>query len=159
MNRFTNYGLVIAVVTAVALIFSGCATSYEVTSISMEPTMMEGDSFSIEPIEQNELRRGDIVLYSNMRDEDELHVKRIIALPGETIEIKDGQIFIDGELLTEAFETVPLHKERTLELETIEVNRYFVMGDNRPNSFDSRIHGAIKFEQIKGRALLPNRAR
>lgn len=106
MKRTALYFVTRVQVIAIALLFTGCVTTYEITSISMEPTLKEGQSITTLPVEEGQLQRGDIIIHRDLRYEDELHTKRIIALPGETIEISDGQIFVDGELLIEEYAVV-----------------------------------------------------
>ena len=96
-------------------------------------------------------RRGDVVTFS-LPGEEEALVKRVVALPGETVAVWGGQVFIDGQRLEEHWTTrlggpdysptvvPPLH--------------VFVLGDNRPNSRDSRYFGPVPIDQVIGRACL-----
>ncbi len=100
-------------------------------------------------------RRGQVVvLYREGYSEDAL-IKRVVGLPGETVEIKDGGVWINGERIDEAY----LNGVRTDRCDsvcsiTLTANQYFVMGDNRPHSNDSRSFGPITADQIVGEVVL-----
>lgn len=98
----------------------------------------------------NKFKRGDIVSFKSPV-EDEIYVKRIIGLPGETISIEEGFIYIDGVMI-EDFTSVKA--TYTMSKTVIEDGEYFVLGDNRNNSLDSSEYGAIKKEAIKGKGIL-----
>ena len=80
------------------------------------------------------------------------YVKRVIGLPGETVDIENGQVFIDGEALDEPYIREPMIPEEPMHFEVPE-GCYFVLGDNRENSQDSRVFGAVRKEEITGRAF------
>jgi signal peptidase I len=120
---------------------------------SMQPNLYYDQRVMIEKVTYRLIhgpRRGDVVTF-DLPDEETPLIKRVVALPGETVEVRDGQVFIDGELLEEPWITQlggpgypstvlpPLH--------------VFVLGDNRPSSRDSRYFGPVSLEQIIGRAL------
>jgi signal peptidase I len=102
--------------------------------------------------------RGDIIVFKYPEDETKDFIKRIIALPGETIEIRDKVVYIDGQPLDEPYVR---HTKHTMEPVrdnfgpyTVPEGRYFVMGDNREASHDSRWWGPVKREKIVGKALV-----
>jgi signal peptidase I len=104
-------------------------------------------------------RRGDIVVFEYPRDLSKDYIKRVIALPGETIEIRDGQIFINGEQLDEPYlqgaptycvSGYPCHQGPVI----VPEGSIFVMGDNRANSSDSREWNALPFDRVVGQAWL-----
>ena len=101
-------------------------------------------------------KRFDIVIFRYPDDESELYIKRIIGLPGETVEIKDGDVYIDGSKkpLDDSFTAEKI--EGSFGPYKVPEDSYFVMGDNRNNSSDSRtdIVGNIKREDIIGKAWL-----
>jgi signal peptidase I len=125
---------------------------FQIQQVSMQPTLFEGErvivdkiSYSLHPPE-----RGDIIVFSGHGTLD--LIKRIIGLPGETIEVHDNQVFINGQALTEPYLTQPT--SGNLPAQQIAPDRYFVMGDNRSNSQDSRSFGPIQISNIVGRAWI-----
>lgn len=118
---------------------------------SMEPTLMTGDRALINKVAYRvgDPERGDIIVFKNSEEEyASLHVKRIIGLPGETIQIKDGQIYIDGELYRESGNYPEITNPGLAEDEiTLKKSQYFVLGDNRNNSDDSRFGEVANVEK------------
>lgn len=124
----------------------------------METTLSENDNLIVDKLTYrfNEPKRFDIVVFPYRYEKDTYYIKRIIGLPGETVFIdEEGNIFIDEELLQEDYgkETI-LDAGRAYEPITLGEDEYFVMGDNRNNSQDSRdpAVGNISGEDIIGRA-------
>ena len=127
-------------------------TPIKVNGTSMVPTLDGGEFMLLTKYNKNDLNRNDIVIVTiKHSDVKEDIIKRIIAMPGETISCKDGIIYINskkveekyGKGVTNDFEKVKLGKDE-----------YFVLGDNRANSLDSSEFGPIKKSQIKGKANL-----
>ncbi|MEK9727449.1 MAG: signal peptidase I [Candidatus Margulisiibacteriota bacterium] len=100
----------------------------------------------------NAPERGDIILFHSPYNDGKQYVKRLIGLPGETIEIRRGMVYINNKLLVIPGVTVR-RDYSTLEKQTIPTNNYFVLGDNRPNSADSRVWGFVKNADLIGEAL------
>lgn len=97
-------------------------------------------------------RRGDIVIFQPPNGSSAPYIKRVIALPGETVEIRGGAIYVDGWPLEE-----PYAKERpayTVGAQVVPPNYYFVLGDNRNNSSDSHIWGMVPYQNIVGKTWL-----
>ncbi len=132
----------------------------EVEGSSMEGTLSHGDNLFVDKISYrfNEPERFDIIVFPFQYQEDTYYIKRIIGLPGETIQIDEkGNIYIDGEILQESYgrEVIkPDNLGRAAEPVTLGEDEYFVMGDNRNNSSDSRTElvGNIHRDDIIGRA-------
>ena len=109
--------------------------------------------------------RGDIIVFKYPQDEKRDFIKRIVAGPGETVQIRGSQVFIDGRPLKEPYVKRPESPAPSggqgycgyaygCEPTTVPTDAYFVMGDNRDNSQDSRYWGFVKREKIKGKAFL-----
>jgi signal peptidase I len=84
---------------------------------------------------------------------EELLIKRVIGLPGETVEIRDGQVYVDGTLLEEPFTDQSTHPGRNSTV-TVPPLHIYVMGDNRDRSNDSRSFGPVPIDNVVGRAWL-----
>jgi signal peptidase I len=117
---------------------------------SMQPNLYAGYRVMTEKISYyfREPMRGDVVLVERPENEGNL-IKRVIGLPGETIEVKKGQAFIDGQLIDEPWVKIP--GGTGYPATQIPEGHIFIMGDNRPNSRDSRVIGPVPIESIIGR--------
>ncbi len=97
--------------------------------------------------------RGDIVVLQRPgRPDGDNLVKRVVGLPGETVEVRQGSVYINGELLDEPY--VVNHDRSSMAPVRVGVNQVFVLGDNRPNSNDSRAFGPVGLESLLGRVWL-----
>lgn len=95
-------------------------------------------------------QRGDVIVFRSPGSADKDFIKRVIGLPGETVKIVDGRVFVNGQELDEPF---IVHKARyDLDAKPIPKDSYFVLGDNRPNSSDSHVFGVISADSIIGQA-------
>lgn len=125
---------------------------------SMKNTLDHGEHLILEKVSYRfgDPERFDIVVFRPYEDQEETYyIKRIIGLPGETVQIIDSDIYIDGELLSEDYGRELIEDPgRADEPITLGAEEYFVLGDNRNNSIDSRAKriGAVKREVILGRA-------
>ena len=124
---------------------------------SMEPTIAVGDRFFINRVvyKFSSPQRGDLIVFrTNASDDAALHIRRVIGLPGETIQISGGRILIDGEAYKEG-KDFPMISNPGLASSsiTLESGEYFVLGDNRNNSEDSRYAdiGMVKKRYIAGK--------
>ena len=109
-----------------------------IPSASMETTIMTGDRIFGNRLAyvKNDPKRGDIVIFKFPDDEKQLFIKRLIGMPGDTLEMKDGVIYINGEALEEPYLAAITYGDYGPV--TVPEGAYFVMGDNRNNSADSR---------------------
>ena len=96
-------------------------------------------------------QRGDIIIVHYSDGTNNNYVKRAIGLPGDTVEIKDSVVYINGEALSEDYVSPAPYAD--MEAVVVPEDEVFVMGDNRANSMDSRMVGPIKHEQIVGHAM------
>lgn len=153
--RFTILSIVI-----VFFVRMFVAQPFIVSGASMEPTFHNGQYLIVDQLSyQFETpARGDVIVFRYPKDPSKFFIKRVIGLPGETIEIKGDQITIknkaypDGFTLSEPY--VREMSENNNYTQTLRDDEYFVMGDNRDASADSRMWGVLKKDLITGRALL-----
>ena len=121
---------------------------------SMEPTLHTDEYLLVEKISYrlHEPRRGDVVVFKYPRDEQENFIKRVIAIPGDTVEIDSGRVSINGQPIVEPY-LLQLPRE-SMPLTEIPEGKLFVLGDNRLNSNDSRAFGMVSMGEVLGRAWL-----
>ena len=157
---FILYLIVIVVLTFLMIRYVGQRT--RVDGSSMENTLTNGDNLIVDKISYrfHEPERFDIIVFPFQYQTNTYYIKRIIGLPGETVQImEDGSIYINGEKMEESYGREVIQPEtigRAAEPIVLGEDEYFVMGDNRNNSSDSRtdIVGNIKREDIIGKAWL-----
>ena len=140
---------------AIILIRTFIVTPVRVNGTSMYSTLNDGEIMILNKINYKftDIKRFDIVV---VKTENNKIIKRVIGLPGETLKYEDNVLYINGQEVKESY-----LKEKTedfnineLGYKKIPQDCYFVMGDNRDNSNDSRIIGCVKREQIKGKTSL-----
>jgi len=138
------------VIVLVINVFLAQATRVE--GQSMEPNLHDNQRLIIEKVTYrfNRPERGDIVVLRPPQQSSEPLIKRVIGLPGETLEIHNGQVYIDGEALEEPYLNQPTWG--TVGPVLVPEEHVFVMGDNRRASNDSRAFGVVAFDDIIGRA-------
>lgn len=150
-----EYFVYACIILIIILIRTFIATPVRVNGESMHPTLKNGEIMILNKINYrfHDIKRFDIVVVDT---KDEKIIKRVIGLPGETIEVKNNVLYINGQEVKESFlkeETVDFDLSQ-LNISKIPQDSYFVMGDNRDNSKDSRIIGPVKRKQIVGRTKL-----
>ncbi len=148
--------LVIMLIVTAVIRYVGQVT--KVSGSSMESTLSDGDRLIIDKISYrfSDPERFDIVVFPYEYEEKTYYIKRIIGLPGETIWLNDGNIYINGEILEEDYglETFT-NAGIAAEPITLGENEYFLMGDNRNNSKDSRdpLVGVVSGDTFIGKAV------
>lgn len=137
----------------VVLIRTFLVQPFYVKGASMEPNFEDHEYLVIDEISYR-LRapeRGEVVVFRYPRNPKEFFIKRIIGLPGDLVKISGGQVLVNGKVLNEPY----IERTTTGEHDvTLGADEYFLMGDNRPSSLDSRIFGPVKKEFLIGRAWL-----
>jgi len=126
-----------------------------VSGASMEPNFSDGNYLLIDEITYKfrEPQRGEVVVFRSPQDKSTFFIKRIVALPGEQVNIKNNQIYINGELLEEDYLASNVRTAGLVEA-LLKKSEYLVLGDNRYNSFDSRNWGSLSRDRIIGLARL-----
>lgn len=151
--------LIILTITASYFITTNVFVKTAVAGVSMEPTLMEGQVVIVNKIEYylKSPKRNDVIVYKQSnREHSYYEIKRVIGLPGETVKIKNGMIYINDEVLKEKIKTETIENAGLAE-EGIKLddNEYFVLGDNRNDSEDSRFAsvGNVLRNEILGKAV------
>src|SRR3989344_264802 len=143
---FGIVGIIVSLVVVIPTrlyIFSPFAIAGE----AMSPTYNNGDYLLINKFDKS-FERGDVIVFRYPKDPNQFFIKRIIGLPSEKVEIQGGKVLINGQVLNESYyngETLP---DSSL---TLGQDQYFVLGDNRMKSSDSRIWGPITKSSIQGK--------
>lgn len=138
-----------------AIIFLGVRVlvqNYKVEGFSMEPTLDDGQYLLINKIGMHfhEPQRGDIIVFEYPLDTSKSFVKRVIGVPGDTIEVRDQQTIVDGKALKEPY--IRAAENGFYPRTVVPPGEYFVLGDNRNNSSDSRAWGMLPAKDIIGEA-------
>lgn len=128
--------------------------NFRVEGMSMEPNFHDGQFLLINKLayKLGDLERGDVIVFRYPRDPSRDFIKRVIGLPGETVEIINGQVYINGELLGIDYHTNEAGYNSGAV--TLGPDDIFVLGDNRPNSSDSHSWGTLPRDLIIGRVVL-----
>lgn len=150
------YILIIIGLTYLIITYVGQRT--RVSGSSMETTLSDGDNLIVDKLSYRfqDPKRFDIVVFPYKYEENTYYIKRIIGLPGDTVQVKDGYTYINGELLESDIygAEVMIEAGTASEPITLGEEEYFVLGDNRNHSLDSRDPsvGILKSEDLIGRA-------
>lgn len=125
----------------------------QVENISMEPTLQPGERLIVNKLAYRlgSIKRGDVIVFHYPRNPNSDYIKRVIGLPGETVRIADGTVYINNEPLQEDYIAAP---PTYFGEWTVPEGQVFVLGDNRNQSFDSHSWGFVPKEMIVGKAIL-----
>ncbi|PWV90964.1 signal peptidase I [Paenibacillus cellulosilyticus] len=144
---------------AIAVVLSLLIQNYafaqvQVFNISMQNTLVEGQRLFEDKISYHLTtpKRGEVVIIDSKAENRNL-VKRVIALPGETIDFRDGAVYINDEKLDESYTKGLTYSNNFKTPYVVPDHSVFVLGDNRENSEDSRVFGAVSYSDIDGRIL------
>lgn len=173
-----NFWIEVAKTIGLSLIFAFsirtfAAQAFNIVSGSMEPTLQINDKFLVDKVRYHfgKPQRGEIVVFSPTEELEreqyqDAFIKRVIALPGERVEIKDGKVYVNNKplredkyLTSEEWTSIDVCKTGKQppylsQPVTIPSNSYLVLGDNRINSYDGRCWGIVPRENIIGRAVV-----
>lgn len=157
-----DYIITIIAAAFIALTFrSYVFARADVDGESMMSTLQDKDVIFVEKLSvlTHRVKRGQIIIFNSKNYNNDIYVKRIVAVSGDEIELKDGKVFLNGKELKEDYldkSTVTEGGSFLGENEKYKIpeGHVFVLGDNRENSIDSRILGSININDIKGRAIV-----
>ena len=172
-STFREYAESILIAILLALFIRAFVVqAFKIPSGSMIPTLLVGDHILVNkfifgarvPYSDHRLfslthpKRGDVVVFLEPRERQKDFIKRVIGLPGETIQVVNRRVYINGEPLDEKGYAYFSNPSQGRELDyfgplEIPEDSYFMMGDNRENSSDSRVWGPVSFSLIKGKAF------
>ena len=145
--------LVISVVVS-AFIIIFLYQPVRVEGTSMLPVLEDQDRLFINKMayRMGEIHRGDVVVFQYPRDHEKSYIKRVIALPGDDLRIDHGQVYVNGKLIAESYVPKRFADDRSQPEMLVPAHEYFVMGDHRSISSDSRDFGPVERELIYGKA-------
>ncbi len=125
-----------------------------VEGTSMVPELQDQDRLCINKLAYRvgSIRRGDVVVFQYPRDPSRSYIKRVIGLPGDTIRIVHGRVYLNGAEQTEGYVPARYADERSEPEEVVPAGDFFVMGDHRSVSYDSRDFGPVERHYIYGKA-------
>jgi signal peptidase I len=149
------HDLAIAVVVCVLLI-TYVVQAFKVQGTSMSPELQDGERILVNKFFHyvTDIERGDVVVFWYPEDPDLSFIKRVVGLPGESVEIRLGAVYVNGRLLEESYVDPERADQRSFPAQEIRPGHFFVMGDNRRGSNDSRTWGLVPERYIYGKAFM-----
>jgi signal peptidase I len=149
------HDLAIAVVVCVILI-TYVVQAFKVQGTSMSPELEDGERILVNKFLYyfGDIQRGDVVVFWYPEDPELSFIKRVVALPGETVEIRSGAVYVNGRLIEEPYVSGMNADLRSFPPHEIRPGHFFVLGDNRKGSNDSRSWGLVPQRYIYGKAFL-----
>ena len=176
-SLWREYGEALVIALILALVIRAFfVQAFSIPSGSMQPTLLIGDyllvnklSFGIRNPLTNKVwisigkpQRGDVVVFIFPQDPSKDYIKRVVGLPGDKVEVRDKKVLINGKAVQSAGAVytddtvIPLGQSPRDNLApmTVPVNAYFVMGDNRDHSYDSRFWGFVPDDALRGKAVI-----
>lgn len=142
-----------AVAIALAVIARMAVQIYSIPSRSMAPTLEAGDQIVVTPYLRSVPQRGHVVVFRSPSGGEELMVKRVIAAPGELVDARLGRVRIGGHTLPEPY-VLRVAASGAISPQVVPAGSYYVLGDNREDSIDSRSWGVVREDLIVGRARM-----
>ncbi len=148
--------LTLSVVIAIAAILF-LYQPVKVEGTSMMPTLVDQERIFINKFSYrfgiDQIERGDMIVFWFMRDPSKSYIKRVVGLPGDRVRIERGTVFVNEEPLIEEYVPEEYRDRHSLTEEVVPRGRYFVLGDHRTSSNDSRSWGTVPRENIYGKAV------
>ena len=153
MKILREVGITILIAVAVFVCLRLTVQSYTVVMSSMEPNFQDGDCLMVNKVSYRSSgpQRGEVIIFDPPFSSEYPYIKRVIGLPGETVEIKDGKVSINGTPLEED-EYIMAPPNYTMPATEVPEDEYLVLGDNRNNSNDSHNSWTVPRDNIIGRA-------
>jgi len=150
--RLITEPLLIAIVLAFGV--RAAMRLYVIPSSSMAPTLVPGDHIVVTPYRFGKKpNRGDVIVFRSPRAADEMMIKRVIGTPGDLVETRAGRVIVCGHALPEPYIAAQA-TSGAISPQIIPADNYFVLGDNRADSLDSRSWGVLPREAVVGRARM-----
>ncbi len=144
----------LAIAIVLALGVRAALRLYVIPSSSMAPTLVPGDHIVVTPYRFSaKPMRGDVIVFRSMRTADELMIKRVIGTPGDLVETQGGRVIVSGHALPEPYVAAQA-TTGFISPQIIPADSYFVLGDNRADSLDSRSWGVLPRDLVVGRARM-----
>lgn len=152
---------IVVVMALMVMVYLFIMSPQEISGESMYPTFENGEYILTNKVEYkiHEPQRGDVVVFKSPTNKDIDYIKRIIGVPGDTVNLIDGKYYLNGQLLPEPYLPPNLYTFAGSYLKenqaiTVPPDNYFVSGDNRPHSLDSREFGVVPKRDFIGKAFL-----
>jgi signal peptidase I len=157
-NALEWVGIVVGALLLAVVVKTFLFQAFYIPSLSMYPTLDKGDRVLVNKLsyDLHDVHRGDLVVFERPPNEPTTIkdlIKRVIGLPGDVIEARDGVVYVNGAALVESYVDKGDRTEN-LPRQTVPDKSLFVMGDNRNNSEDSRVFGPIPEKTVVGRAFV-----
>jgi signal peptidase I len=146
--------LIFVIIAALSSLAACSPRPVVVEGAAMLPAFHNGDRVLMDK-KIGRLERGDVVMFLYPKDRTKSYLKRVVGLPGETVEIKDGRVYVDGRILEEPYVDERYNQAKsTFPPQRVPESQYFVLGDNRDNSSDSRYWGTLDEKLITGKYFM-----
>lgn len=152
---------IVVILALMVMVYLFVMSPQEINGASMEPNFHNGEYILTNKVEYRigNPKRGDVVIFKSPKNKDIDYIKRVIGLPGDIVALRNNSIYVNGNKLEESylapgvviFGESYLHENQEV---TVPPGKYFVLGDNRPHSSDSREFGPIAKEDFIGKAFL-----
>jgi signal peptidase I len=153
-NFLREFLITVGLAVIIFVVAQRTVQTYEVFMTSMEPNFHEGQRVVVNKAVYyfGDPDRGDVIIFKAPGDSGEDFIKRVIGKPGDTVEIKDQAVYVNGVRLVEPYLAEPPYY--TMAKVVVPKDKYFVLGDNRNNSNDSHNHWYVDRKDIRGKAWL-----